>query len=121
MELVILLKNVGSFESDSPNIGGEVSADYYTPTAGGDSNCRCTPNYTYSCVSDTITGTCDGRCGLTVSQTSHLVKTDTACFPNQPLTVTNQERIDHPCPEVQGQCPTCGAVSGETDVVNEVN
>lgn len=114
-------KHIGSFNSTNKNDGGEVVADYYNPTSGGTTNCGCVPNYTYNCVDNTVAGSCDGRCGLTVTKTFSLVKTDTSCFPNQYLEVTEQDKINNPCPDVQAKCPPCGSVNGETDVINEVN
>jgi tetratricopeptide (TPR) repeat protein len=106
--------HIGSFETNNAAFGAIVSPDQ-TPMS---TSCFCKPSYVYSCVDGGYTKDCSKHCGETNSLIRTPVKTDTDCFPNEHLSVTEAE---YNCPDQSVQCPPCGVNAGESGTINEVN
>jgi tetratricopeptide (TPR) repeat protein len=106
--------HIGSFETNNAAFGVSVPHDH-TPMS---TSCFCKPSYVYSCVDGGYTKDCSKHCGETNSLIRTPVKTDTDCFPNEHLSVTEAE---YNCPDQSVQCPPCGVNAGESGTINEAN
>lgn len=118
-------KYLGSFSENTPNVGGNVTVDYYGPKEGG-VECSCTPVYDYTCVTTgAFEDSCVNRCGESIIEIYQAYKKDTTCFINEPKVAINKDEYfagagEH-CVNESVQCAPCGIQDSEGGDYHETN